>query len=354
MNTKKLKRQLRSRKRRAPLERRFLSTGATPLNLACSGKRNGGFPAGSYVLLVGDSASGKTFLSMTCFAEAATSPEFAKHRLIYDGPEDGAQMDVARYFGKEVAKRLEVRQSETVEDFYDSTDDDCRAGRPFIKVLDSMDALTSEAEDDKFQEQKAARRNGRAASGSYGTDKARKNSGGLRRLLAGLRRTGSVLVIISQTRDNLGFGFEKKTRSGGRALRFYATLELWSSIRGRIRRRVGGQERQIGIICEIQVRKNRVTGRETSVQIPIYYSSGLDDTGACVQYLVNEGHWKTTGKKEGRQTVRAPEFRFKGAAEKLIQKIEAEGKEVALRRLVSDVWHDIEDGCKVKRKARYK
>jgi RecA/RadA recombinase len=227
-------------------------------------------------------------------------------------------------------------------------DDDCKKGKPFIRVLDSMDALTSEAEDEKFEEQKKARRKGNDAAGSYGDGKAKKNSSGIRRVLAALRRSGSILIIICQTRDNLGFGFEKKTRSGGRALRFYATLELWSSIKGVISKNVLGKSRQIGIRCGIQVKKNRITGRIPPIEIPIYTSSGFDDTGSCVDYLIEEGHWSETKGK-----VTAPEFDFTGKPEKLIQMIEGGGWEKELHQLVSEIWYKIEKACTVERKPRY-
>jgi len=54
----------------------LLSTGSTLLNLACSGRVNGGFLKGFYYFIVGDSKSGKTFLSLTCLAEASINKDF--------------------------------------------------------------------------------------------------------------------------------------------------------------------------------------------------------------------------------------------------------------------------------------
>jgi recombination protein RecA len=348
MSIKRIRKILTQRRRPVKTRRQYLPTGLTLLNLACSGRRTGGFPAGRYVFLVGDSASGKTFLVLTCFAEAGLTRHFSRHRLIYMDVEGGALMDLKRYFGKTVAQRIEVFHPETIEEFYDLMDDFLADGRPFLCVLDSMDGLTSEAEHEKFHEQKTARRNGRAAPGTFGADKAKKNSAGIRALIGGLQRTGSLLVVVSQTRDHLGFGYEKKTRSGGRALRFYANLELWTAIKRRIKKKVAGQPRQVGIICEVEIKKNRNTGREVTVEFPIYYSTGLDDTGANVAYLIREGHWQA---RKG--TVQAPEFKHRGPVEKLIRKIEAQGREEDLRRLVADVWREIEEGCHMQRKNRY-
>jgi RecA/RadA recombinase len=341
---------VRSRLRRREPEirrRRYLSTGSTLLDLGCSGQTRGGFPSGSYVLLVGDSASGKTFLAMTCFAEATQSRFFGKHRLILNDSEGGAQMDVRKFFGAAVAERLEVRQPRTVEEFWDSVDDDLEDGRPFIQVLDSMDALDSEADDEKIREQKRDRRKGKEITGSMGTAKARQNSSRIRRAVGRLRRSESVLVVVSQTRDSIG-PMAGKSRSGGRALRFFADLELWTAIRQKITRTVLGKTRQVGIVCEVRIKKNRLQGREPTVELPIYYSHGFDDVGGCVAYLDSEGHWESAN---GR--VHAPEFRFRGPPEKLIQKIEAEGRERELRDIVESVWREIEEKSRVNRKPRY-
>lgn len=334
----------------------FLSSGSTLINLACSGRPFGCFAVGRYYLLVGDSASGKTFLSLTCLAEAASKRRFDKYRFIFDNAEDGALMNIADFFGPAVAERMEPPArdadgpvfSSTIEEFYYHVDDAIRTGKPFIYVLDSMDALTSADEKDKFQEQKKAHRSGKQAAGSYGDGKAKKNSAGLRKVLADLKRTGSLLIVINQTRDNLGFGFEKKTRSGGRALRFYATLELWSSVKQKLRKTVKGKQRQIGILTEVQVKKNRVTGRERTVTVPILHSYGIDDTSGCIAFLLEEGHWK--GKDS---SIVAPEFDFKGSKEKLVALIEEGGRQKELRLLVAQVWDELEQACASKRKRRY-
>lgn len=350
----KLKSSLLAKKKSSRISK-GLSTGSTLLNLACTGNPDSGFLSGHYYLLVGDSASGKTFLSLTCLAEASISSVFDKHRFIYDNAEDGALMDVRKFFGKGVAKRIEFpgrtesRYSTTIEEFFYHVDDAFKEGSPFIYILDSMDALTSDDEAGKFQEQKTAARKGKDVSGSYGTSKAKANSSGFRRIVSQLQQDGkSIVIVVSQTRDNIGFGFEKRTRAGGRALRFYATIEAWSSIRGKLRKTVRGEARQVGIIAEIQVKKNRVTGRERSVQIPIYYSIGIDDLGSCIDWLVSEKHWfETKGK------ITAPEFEFTGSREKLVERIETSGHEIELRDLVASVWNEIERDCEIKRKPRY-
>ena len=284
-------------------------------------------------------------------AEASINSDFDNYRFIYDNAEDGAMMDIKRFFGEKVFRRLEwpgYCPSRSIEEFYFHVDDVIKKKQPFIYILDSMDSLTSQEEMDKFDKTKAAMRKGKEAAGSYTDGKAKKNSANLRRLLKPLKDTGSILIIINQTRDNIGFGFEKKTRSGGHALRFYATIELWSSVRKKISKTIKGKKRQLGVECLIQIKKNRITGRERTLTIPIFHSFGIDDIGSCVNYLIEEEHWKTRGKE-----VIAPEFDFEGTKGKLIRYVEDEGMERDLRDTVADVWNEVERLCEVKRKRRY-
>lgn len=335
----------------------WLSTGSTLLNLACSGRRGGGLAKGRYFFFVGDSDSGKTVLVLTILAEAGLNKHFKGYRFIYDDIEGGALMNIEQFFGKEVARRLEApgkngEPSTTVEELYDNLDDAYRQGKPFIYIVDSMDGLSCEADDAKFEEQKLARRKGRQVAGSFGAEKAKKNSAGLRKARKWLKKTGSILIIISQTRDNLGMSFDPKTRSGGRALKFYAALEMWSSIRQKLYRTVKGKKRQVGILCQMRIKKNRLTGKDRTVEFPIYWSVGIDDIGGCCDFLVQEGVWKGPKKGEGKAPIQAGKF-GKAPREKLVKLIEDKGLEGEVRKLVADIWNEIEQACRIERKRRY-
>lgn len=336
----------------------LLSTGSTLLNLACSGRSKGGFAKGKYYFLVGDSTSGKTFLSLTCLAEASLNEEFADYRFIYDNGEDGALMNMRRFFGREMARRLEPpRQyddgspaySETAEELYDNIRNAAKHG-PFIYILDSENSLSSEAERKKQSKQKKAREGGETTAGSYGDNKAKVHSSNLRSAIHILKKTKSILIIIGQSRDDIGgFGFgNEKTHSGGHALKFYATLQMWSSIVKRIKRPVKKIQRQIGIIVKVKIKKNRITGKERNVEFPIYFSHGIDDIGGCIDYLIKENHWKVSN-----GVVRAKELDFSGKREELIRHIEEEEREMELRGIVTTIWNEIEESCVVHRKRRY-
>lgn len=352
----KLKEKLQAKKQTKPLE--GLSTGSTLLNLACTNHPNIGFTKGRYFFIVGDSSSGKSFLSMTCLAEASINPAFDDYRFINDNPEDGILMDKIKYFGKRVAERMEPPEgtidnpihSSTVEEFYFHVDDALEQGRPFIYILDSMDCLTTEDDQDKFKEQKKARDKDKSVSGTYGTSKAKGNSRNLSQIIPKLKKTGSILIIISQTRDNIGFGaqFNPKTRSGGKALRFYATCEIWSSVKEHIKKTVLGKPRDIGIVSQLKVKKNRQTGREPVIEVNILHSVGIDDLGSMINYLLEEKHWSET-----RKVIDATEFEVKMKEEDLIAHIESNNLEKKLKQTVYNVWKEIESGCTVKRKNKY-
>jgi len=335
----------------------LLPSGSTLLNLICSNNPYGAFLKGYYYYLVGDSASGKTFLSMTCFAEALRHPTFKNYRLIYDNVEDGMLMDLEKLFNKEVEKRIEPpawekkepKYSFSIEEFYYNLDDAIKEGKPFIYVLDSMDGLSSAAEVAKFEEHKDAYRKGKKVPGSYGDGKAKKNSEGIRKMRKGLKGINSILIVISQTRDNIGFGFEKKTRSGGRALIFYATTIIWSSVLKKIKKTIKGKLRHIGNHIKLETKtKNRVTGELHDAVTAIYPSYGIDDTGSCVDYLVDEGWWKKTGK-----TIDAEGFNINLPREKLIDYIEENDLQKHLQRKTGRCWKEIRKASALKRKKRY-
>lgn len=351
-----------------------VSTGSTLLNLACTDRPDLGFIKGGYYFLVGDSTSGKTWCSLTCFAEACLNEAFKDYLLIFDDVEGGALMDMEFYFGKDVAKRIaapaynkgEPEFSDTVESFYYHITDLIEAGKPFIYVLDSQDALTSDASQEKFETQKKADEEGKDAKGSFGDGKAKYHSEHLRGVLAGIRRTKSILIIIGQTRDNLGMGFAEKTRSGGRALRFYANLEIWTSVAGKITKSVNGKSRTMGVTAFAEIKKNRVTGKigkDRAIKIPIYNGYGMDDIGSCVDFLIEEEHWveedakdkkKEVGDKKNRKVVYdAKDLMLVGSRDALVRSIEDDQLEGKLRKITAQVWNEIEEQCVPQRRKRY-
>lgn len=339
----------------------YLSTGSSELNLACTGNVEGGFAKGFYYLVVGDSTSGKTALSLTCLAEAAINPRFKDYALVYDDVENGNLFNMKKFWPalynriqppRGTRKNPEV--SSTVEEMYDNLNDAMDRG-PCIYIVDSMDSLVSDPEVELESKNRKARQKRRETGkgetkGSYGMTKQKTNSGMLRVIVQRLRKTKSILVIIAQTRDAINtFGWgETKTRGGGHSLKFYATLELWSSVYKRITKTVREKDREIGIVSLVKVKKNRIQGKNRKVYVPIYHSHGIDDTGGMVNYLIEEGHWKGTA-----NTVKAPEWKFSGKKESLIHMIEEKDDVHELKMLVQKVWNEIEESCTIIRKNKY-
>lgn len=337
----------------------LLSTGSSTLNCACSGKSIGGLVKGHYYLIVGNSSSGKTILVHHIAAEAANNPNFDEYNIIYDPIESGALFDVQQMFGRKTAKRLKMPKrgtSETVEELYfnieDAVDDWKENNKPFIYIVDSMDGLSSKEDERVFQNTKKARREGTEAKGSYGATKAKFNSTSLRRLMTPLKKSGGILIIICQTRAGFSM-FEPETRAGGHSLTFYATLEIWLKKYKALKKTYHGKPVPIGVLSKMRVKKNRVKGKDRTVIVPIYNQfkdggGGIDDVGACIDYLLAWKHWKKRGGK-----IVAPEFNFTGNREKLISAIEFDEAYLDLQKLVGQVWQDIENKCAVARKSRY-
>lgn len=335
-----------------------ISTGCTLLNLAGSGSPDYFTHAGQYIYFVGDSSSGKTMLVLQMFAEAAANPNFEAYSLVFDNAENGALMDMEHLFGLRAAARIRTPHhgiSKTAEEFYRSVRHEVRAG-PCIYILDSMDALGTRADIKKQAEIDNEVSGGKRATGSYGMAKARANSDNLRDVVSELQNSGSILVIISQTRDNpeAAMFTSKKTHSGGKALDFYAHLTVWTSISETIKKSVNGIQRPIGIVCKAKLKKNRVNGLLREIQVPIYPSAGIDEIGSLIAYLLTEGHWKEA-KGTIKTTLLDPVSRepISGSLEEVVNAIEEYGLESQLIKEVQTVWAEIESACRVTRKARY-
>jgi len=331
----------------------FVPTGSTLLNLCLSDTADGGYALGTMVNLIGDSSSGKTFLALSCFAEAARDPRFKNYRFIFDDVEAANAFDIDYLFGPKVAARLEAPKadtenpaSDTVQEFNDNVFRAVEDGRPFIYILDSLDALTTEDEIDKSEEQRKARETGKEVKGSYGMSKAKGMSELFRQLIRAIKRSNGLLIVVSQTRDNVDpMSYSKKTRSGGKALKFYATHELWVAVGTTHKKR----DRIIGVNGEVKVSKNKITGKRRECTLPIFYDYGIDDISACIDWLVEEGFWKKT-----KLTINATEdIGIDGTKEKLIRYIEENTLQEKLRGIVGDAWHEIERDLKLNRKPKY-
>lgn len=361
MKADEVKRAMTTKQKKRGLDGcQLLSTGSTLLNLAITGRPDGGWLMGHYFLFVGDSDSGKSWFMHTALAEASINPAFDQHRLIYDNTEAKSLMDIARYFGDRLAARIEAPRmkngepvySETTEGFYYHVDDALGDGRPFIYILDSQDSLTSNREAKKFDQLKAKARGKKVeiSDGDYSDGKAKVHSSHLRKLIGPLSRANSLLIVVNQARDSFSM-FDRDSYSGGRALKFYAVCQLWSYNAGKLQREYRGKKRQLGIRSKIVVKKNHITGRQSEVEVPIFHSLGIDDVGCCVDWLIGEKVWAKNTSGIIKATGIGPVIETK--REKLIRTIEEKNLEEDVRDLVGETWREIEAATAVERKSRY-
>jgi recombination protein RecA len=321
---------------------RLISTGSTVLNCALSDNPLGGYCTGKLSNLIGDSNSGKTLLALTMLADAAENDVFNNYKLIYDDAEQALEFNLEYLFGEKIANRIITDTiSDTIYDWYSSIYRLLKKEESFIYVLDSLDSLTS------LEEQKRAEKivDGKLEKGSYGGEKPKMISEIIRNIVKDLKKTESFVLVVSQTRDNIGVTFgSKKTRSGGRALKFYCCHEIWLAVAEKLKRR----EREVGISAVAKVSKNKLTGKVRKVWIPMFYDYGIDDVGANVTFLINEGIWE-----KKKQTINAVDLGIEGTYETLIKKIEEGNMENDLKMLIGKVWNKIEESIKSDRKKRY-
>lgn len=334
----------------------FVSSGSTMLNLALTDHPDCGWQKGKMANIIGDSSAGKTFFTLTSYAEAELDDRFDDFDFVFDDAENANEFDMKRLFGKAVAKRIhnplngkgEEIPSDTIEDFSDNLLRLLAKRKPFFYTLDSFDAITCEADRDKMEEHRIAREKGNQTKGSFGMGKAKGASSILREVCGKMKQTDSILLIISQTRDNVDpMSPSKRTRSGGRALKFYATHEVWLYLGKQIKSR----DRTIGTEVEISVSKNKITGKRRSVSVSIFYDYGIDDIGSMIDFLLDEKAWTGGGKSpidtKG-DLCKEPMQRTK-----LIEYIEDNNLEGKLKKIVAAEWKSIEDSLKLKRKSKY-
>jgi len=321
----------------------FIPTGSTLLNCAISDNPFGGYKIGKIGNLVGDSSAGKSMLAVTTLAEVALYSKFDKFRLIYDEPEAAMEFNMNHLFGHDFADRVELEYtSDTIQDFYSNLVKVIKADHPFIYILDSLDTLTGR--DERVRADKLATKG--IEDGSYKLEKQKLLSELLRVTARDIKDVEGLLLIVSQTRDNIGFGYKDKTRSGGRALEFYSSYEMWLSIMQTIKK----MERNVGVNTRIKVSKNKMTGKTREVPIEIYYDYGVDDIGMNIDFLVESKHWGMVSK----QTIDAKDFQLSGTRKTIIKHIEEDyGRELELRRIVGVVWNQIEEAIKLNRAPKY-
>jgi recombination protein RecA len=346
----------------------WIPSGSIMMNLACSDRWYGGYKAGTMVNTVGDSGSGKSFLGLSGLAEAFymgkngtwknyPMPDLSQYRFIYDDSEYANSFNMVKLFGQEFVDALEgpdpndsTKFSTTIEEFEINIWNAIEDGRPFIYLQDSFDAIDSEDEKEKSKDNREKRKKGEKTKGSYQATKQKTASRMFREITNELAKTKSVLNIISQTRDNLsGMGFQTKYRAGGKALKFFSSIESWITYIGSIKKVVNNNKFEIGVNTKVKFGKNKYTGKRREPEFIIYYDYGIDDIGSCIDFLIKNGYWK-----KRKQTIIAPELSIEKTKPEMIKRIERkENLKIKLFESTQKCWNKIEESLKLDRGRKF-
>lgn len=309
----------------------FISAGATLID-CCVG---GGWAEGRMVNIVGDKSAGKTLLAIEACANFAKKYTALgkQFRIRYGEVEAAFDRDYAEALGlpEDCVEFYEPDAVNTVEDFQkdlETTLGEMREDEHLLYIIDSYDALSDDAEAARDIDEK-----------SFGATKAKKSSELFRRVTRQVEAKNCLLVVISQLRDKIGVTFgEKQTRSGGRALDFYASQIVWLADIGKIRQERQGVTRVIGVNVKMRVKKNKVGLPFRECEYPVLFGYGVDDITAGVAWLVEVKKAERLAELEmsvGGYAVRISNLRNKGG----------EGISEVRRKLdliVREEWADIE------------
>lgn len=251
----------------------FLPSGSTLLDLV----NGGGWGIGSIVNIVGDKSSGKTLLAIEACANFARL--YGDDDIRYAEAEAAFNIDYARSMGLPIGViPSSVGEIKTVEDFakdFQQFLSDRNGRDPCLYILDSLDALSDDAE-----------AGSEIGTATYGTKKARMMSEMFRRYAALANEKKCLLIIISQIRDKIGVTFgETKTRSGGRALDFYASQIVWLVEIGKVQRTLHSQKRVVGVNVLARNRKNKLGLPFREAEFELLFQYGIADEQSMLDWL---------------------------------------------------------------------
>ena len=303
---------------------KFISSGCKTLDLALGG----GWVRRRVANVVGDKSTGKTLLCIEASANFVASVPKALVR--YRESESAFDPSYAAALGMPVDKVDFGDPLETVEDLFEDLDRIVEGAKgPELVICDSLDALSDRGEMGRDMDK-----------GSYGADKAKKMSQLFRRLVRKMEAKDVTLIIVSQVRDKIGVSFGRKTtRSGGRALDFYASQVLYLAHLGVLQRTVSNVKRPSGVIVRGKLDKNKVSLPFREAEFPILFGWGIDDMSACLNWLKEVGGLPLAGFKK---TLKDSEIRahsrafMDGPGDEYREELDR------LHEIVSDKWYSIE------------
>ena len=231
----------------------------------------GGYPRGRIIEMYGPESSGKTTLALHAIAEAQKLGGIAA----FIDAEHALDPQYAKSLGVNIDD-LWVSQPDTGEQALEIAEDLIRSGAVDIIVIDSVAALTPQAEIE-----------GDMGDSHMGLQ-ARLMSQALRKLTAIIGKSNAILVFINQIRMKIGVMFgNPETTTGGNALKFYSSVRLEirriESIEGK------GDEEAMGNRVRVKVVKNKVAPPFRKVELDIYFGKGVSASASLLDSAVKHG-----------------------------------------------------------------
>ena len=268
-----------------------VSSGVLPLDVALG---IGGYPRGRMVEIFGPEGSGKTTMALCAIAEAQKLGGLAA----FIDAEHALDPNLAKILGVDI-DNLYLSQPDNAEQALYILDQMVRSGAVDVVVLDSVAALTPQAELE-----------GKIGESQMGLQ-ARFMSYSLRRLASVINRTKCIVIFINQLRAQISTGYGQgptETTTGGRALKFYASIRL-DVRRGK---KIDKGDLTIGHELYLKVVKNKLAPPFRTGHTSLIYGRGIPrdivvvDMAIDYGIIVKKGSWlaykgETLG--QGRESV---------------------------------------------------